>query len=193
MIAMIKDCSALKDYICYEFSDEGIQVDIDPSLTKREYVGVKVDDYYNDSLGTEAPKSVDFLISVDCQCNNYVLYILEYKNVNSPRHLNIKDIQEKFTNTINDFVKNRFSSIYANDKFVYKDVFLYLVSDAYKIKDKFKSHEEYLKYLEYKGKVLEKDSLKVDRNLQNKIYNIRGKLRRINYEIPPNPLIKRIT
>ena len=193
MIAKIKDCKELADYIYYEFEDEGIKIDVDTRLTKNEYIGVKVDEFYNKTLTTQAPKSVDFLISVDCQCNNYILYIMEFKNVKSPQHLKITDIQEKFTNTINDFIMNRFADIYANDKFVYKDVFLYLISDAYRIKDRFNTHKDYVRYQEFRNKALGKDTLRVDRNLQSKIYNIRGKIRRINYEIPPNPIIKKVT
>ena len=162
-------------------------------LYKSDFVGIKVDDFYNDCVRGDTPKSVDFVITVDCQCDNYVIYVCEFKNVKSPKYLNITDIQEKFTNTINDFMQKRYADFFNNDKYTYKAVFLYLVSDAYNIKNKFKTHAEYLEFLEFRNQVLKKDSLKVDRHLQDKLYRIHGKLCRINYDIPPNPVIKRFT
>ena len=37
-----------------------------------------------------------------------------------------------------------------------------------------------------------RDSLKVDVSLSSKLYKFRGKLLRIEYDIPPNPIISRI-
>ncbi len=193
MISEICKCKSLKKFLRYEFEDEGIKIQVDPTLTTQDYIGIKVDDYYHDTVRTGTPKAVDFIISVDCQCNNYVVYICEFKNVNSPAYLNIRDIQEKFTNTIEDFMKQRYPNFFDNDRYVYKAFFLYLVSDAYHVSKKFNNHEEYLHYLEVRSDVFKKDTLKVERSLQNKLYRIHGKICRIDYDIPPNPTIKRFT
>lgn len=193
MIAKIKECKDLKDFIYYEFQDSGIKVDVDTSLPPDKYVGIKIDDYYAKNMPMEEPKSVDFIVSVDCQCNNYVLYILEFKNVSSPKYLSVKDIHDKFANTINDFMNNRFACFFNNDRYVFKSVFLYLVSDAYNIGDKYKSYREYHEHQSFRENIAKRDSLKVERSLHNKIFKIRGHYCKIEYEIPPNPLIKKIT
>lgn len=191
MVGTIKRDTNLAPYIHTVIHDAGITVGIDPSLQSNDYVAIKVDDYYNSQHLSTTPKSVDFVVVVDCKCNWYALYLLELKNVNGPEKLNISDIQEKFTNTFNFFLKDTFAYIFENDCYKYKAVNLFLVSDAYHAVGKFKNHAEYLAFQKYRDKVNRKDSLKVDMHLSDKLYRFRGKIVRINYDIPPNPLIRR--
>ncbi len=114
MIQQIKAEGRLIPYLCQVIEDEGIQVGIDGSLQEDQYAIVKVDGYYNGLHLVSPPKSIDFLISVDCECDSFVLYLLELKNVKKPKFLNTKDIHEKFQNTINDFLSERFKDIFCN-------------------------------------------------------------------------------
>ena len=100
MLHQIKDTDELKDYLSYQIEDAGLQVGVDPTLSEDEYIGIKVDDYYMGlRLGGETPKAVDFIVSVDCQCECYNLYVLELKNekTNSVKSIetfqNIKESQ----------------------------------------------------------------------------------------------------
>ncbi len=86
-------------------------------------------------------------------------------------------------------MQEKYKDIFCNDKFKYKDIKLYLISDAYGIRGKFQTHEDYRKYMD---KLNQKDSLKVDFSLGNKLFRVRGKLYKIIYDIPPNPVIKRV-
>lgn len=79
------------------------------------------------------------------------------------------------------------------DKYKYKDVKLYLVSDAYGLAGKYGTYEEYKKIQEKKQKIQNRDSLRVDFNLGSKLYKFRGKILKIDYDIPPNPIIKKIS
>ena len=117
-----------------------------------------------------------------------MMYLLELKNVKSPQFLNIRDIQEKFDVTIRDFLSDRFADIFMNDRYKYKHIFLYLVSDAYRISGRYSTYEEYKKVQE---KINKRDSLKVDLNLGSKLYRFRGKILTISYDIPPNPIIRK--
>ncbi len=89
MLQMIKSEVTLKPYLYYVIEDEGIEVEVETTLSEDEYISVKVDDYYNGLHLATPPKSVDFIVVVDCSCNAFVLYILEFKNVKSPAYLNI--------------------------------------------------------------------------------------------------------
>lgn len=189
MLQMIKSEKTLKPYLYYVIEDEGIEVGVEPTLSEDEYVAIKVDDYYNGLHVVAPPKSVDFIVVVDCSCDAFVLYIFEIKNVKSSAYLRIRDIQDKFETTINDFMQEKYNHIFCNDKFKYKDLKLYLVSDVYGIQGKFQTHQEYRNYMD---KINKKDSLKVDNNLGNKLFRFRGKLYSITYDIPPNPVIKKI-
>ena len=188
MIKAIKSNTRLTPYLKTKIEDSGIVVNIAPDLSENDYVAIKVDDYYSGLKIATPPKAVDYVVIVDCKCDWFAIYILELKNVTSPTYIDIKDVQEKFDNTINKFLSDTFSDIFLSDRFKYKAIKLYLVSDAYKEIGKFSCHREYLSFRE---KINRRDSLKVDVSLTSKLYRFRGKIVRIEYDIPPNPIITR--
>lgn len=192
MIQKIKNCKELIPYLKKVIEDEGIEVGIEECLLPEKMVIIKVDDYYNSLHLKFPPKSIDFAVVVDCECDWYVLYLLELKNVNSPKKLSVKDIQEKFENTIYDFLSQRFEKIFMANQYKYKDIKLYLVSDAYGLTGKYGTYAEYKKIQDKKQKIQGRDSLRVDFNLGSKLFKFRGKIVRINYDIPPNPIIRGI-
>ncbi len=190
MVRQIKACKPLKPYLKETIEDEGICVGISGQLDLEQLAIIKVDDYYAGLHLATPPKAIDFLVVVDCECDAFVMYLLELKNVSSPRFLKIGDIHEKFRNTISDFLSDRFAGIFLQDRYKYKDIFLYLVSDAYGLSGKYKNFEEYRKMRE---KINKMDSLKTEMNLRHKPFRFRGKVLRILYDIPPNPLIQKIS
>lgn len=185
---MIKKDAHLVPYLRTTIEDAGIEVGIDPKLSPNDFAAIKVDDFYAGLKMATSPKTVDYVVTVDCQCDSFAMYILELKNVNGPDKLDIRAIQEKFCNTIQHFLSDTFSYIFLNDRFKYKKIMLYLVSDAYCEVGRFANHSEYLKIRE---KVNRKDTLKVDLSLSSKLYRFRGKILKIEYDIPPNPIITR--
>lgn len=148
MIHQIKSNRRLLSYLCSEIEDEGIHVEIDERLAEDKYAIVKVDGFYNGLHLSVIPKSIDFLAAVDCECNAYVLYLLELKNVKNPKFLIMKDIHEKYQN--------------------------------------------YEQYKEICDKINKRDSLKIDFSLGGRLYKFKNKVVRIQYDIPPNPVIRRI-
>lgn len=193
MIQMIKECKKLIPYLKLVIEDEGIQVGIDEAIDLNKLAIIKVDDFYSGLHLAFPPKAIDFLVVVDCECNSYVMYLLELKNVASPKYLEIKDIHEKFENTIKDFLSIRFEDIFLNDRFKYKEIKLYLVSDAYGLNGRYNTYEEYKKIQDKRQRIAQKDSLKVDFHLGKKLFKFRGKILQIAYDIPPNPIIKKIS
>lgn len=188
MIHQIKSCRQLIPYLKEIIEDEGIEIGISELLEWEHIAIIKVDEYYRGLRLANIPKAIDHLVVVDCECSSYVMYLLELKNVKSPQFLNIRDIQEKFDVTIRDFLSDRFADIFMNDRYKYKHIFLYLVSDAYRISGRYSTYEEYKKVQE---KINKRDSLKVDLNLGSKLYRFRGKILTISYDIPPNPIIRK--
>lgn len=193
MVQKIKNCKELIPYLKDVIEDEGIEVEIDKSIMPEKLAIIKIDDYYNDLHVSYPPKSIDFAVVVDCACSWYILYLLELKNVNSPKKLSVKDIQEKFENTICDFLSRRFEKIFLQEQYKYKDIKLFLVSDAYGLKGKYNTYEEYKKIQDRKQKIQSRDSLRVDFSLGSKLFKFRGKIVRICYDIPPNPIIQCIS
>ena len=189
MIQMIKNHKKLKPYICSEIEDAGMHIDIAGDLGENDYAAIKVDDYYMGQHDATPPKAVDFLTTVDCTCNSYALYILELKNIHSPKNLSMSAVREKFTTTIERFMMEEYRDIFLNDKFKYKLIKLYLVSSLYNAAGQYKNYEEYRKRLEKAGR---RDTLRVDRLMIEKPFRFRNWVLRIEHEIPPNPVIRRI-
>ena len=189
MVQMIKQEKSLAQYLHTDLEDAGICVDVDPRLGENDYAAIKVDDYYNGQHDKAPPMAVDFVVAVDCSCLAYALYILEFKNIHKSKNLSCSDIQEKFATTIYRFMSEEYKHIFLNDRFKYKDIKLYLVSDLYRLAGKYKSYTEYASLMDKMGK---RDTLKVDRSLAGRIYRFRNKILRIEFEIPPNPIIKKI-
>ena len=191
MIQQINQTDGLKKYITHEIEDAGLAVAVDSKLNLDEYIGIKVDDYYMVlHLRGETPKAVDFIVTVDCQCDAYCLYILELKNVKSPKGYTTKDIIEKFETAIDRFIKEDFKEIFLNDKYKYKEIKLYLVTSAY---GRALGQKNYQSYIELLRKINQKDTLTNDWTLSNKLFKFQKRILRIEREIPPNPVIKRIT
>ena len=189
MVNMIKRDARLVPYLRTTIEDAGITVNVDPALQEEDYAAIKIDDYYAGLNLKRTPKTVDFIVIVDGKCDWVSMYILEFKNVNGPDKLDITDIQEKFSNTINLFVNDTFADIFNNDRFKYRRIRLYLVSDAYGAVGAYSNHAEFRAFRE---KINRRDTLKVDVNLSSKLYRIRGKIVKIDYDIPPNPIITRL-
>ena len=191
MIQQINQTDGLKKYITHEIEDAGLAVAVDSKLNLDEYIGIKVDDYYMGlHLRGETPNAVDFIVTVDCQWDAYCLYILELKNVKSPKGYTTKDIIEKFETAIDRFIKEDFKEIFLNDKYKYKEIKLYLVTSAY---GKALGQKNYQSYIELLRKINQKDTLTNDWTLSNKLFKFQKRILRIEREIPPNPVIKRIT
>lgn len=191
MIQEIKSTKSLINCLRTEIEDEGINVEIDNKIKEEQLAIIKVDDYYNGLHIAKPPKAIDDLVVVDCECDWYVLYLLELKNVNSSKGLVTRDIQEKFENTIKKFMEEDFSNIFLKSKYKYREIFLYLVSDAYGLGKNYESYEEYKKVNDKKSKAGKKDSLKIEVSLGSKLFRFGKRILRISYEIPPNPLIRR--
>lgn len=190
MIQQIKSCRELIPYLKQKIEDEGIEVAVSNQLSPEKLAIIKIDDYYAGLHLAVIPKAIDYLVIVDCECESFALYLLELKNVKSPKFLDIKTIHEKFETAIYDFLSNRFAEIFLNDRYKYKKILLYLISDAYRLSGKYKNFNEYQKFCE---KINKRDSLKTEMNLSSKLFRFRGKILTISYDIPPNPIIQKIS
>lgn len=188
MVQQINNCRELIPYLKDIIEDEGITVGISENIGCGNIAIVKVDEYYSGLHIATPPKAIDFLVVVDCECASFVMYLLELKNVNSPKFLKMKDIHEKFGNTIDDFLSMRFAGIFLNDRYKYKNIFLYLVSDAYGLSGKYNNFNEYRDIMD---KTSKRDSLKTEISLGTKLFRFRGKILRISFDIPPNPIIQK--
>lgn len=184
MVKRICNEKTLEKYCSHSIEDAGVYVGVDKELSEDRFVAIKVDDYY-DGLGlSNEPMAVDFVVSVDCKGNWYNLYVLELKGGKN-KNYTTEDIYNKFSTTLDDFLKKRYQSIFCDDSFKYKNVNLYLVATTPRVARKYGTFE---KYLEIRAKVNSRDTLNLDAEF-SKVFIFRGKRCRIRREIPPNPII----
>ncbi|WP_026499075.1 hypothetical protein [Butyrivibrio sp. WCD2001] len=178
MIKRIENDKILSSYATRTIEDEGISAEVSPKLSKDQYIGVKVDDYFNNKKSNEpCPKSVDFVVSVDCSCDTYVLYILEMKSEQAVP----EEVNKKFENTISIFLEQDFRDIYCNPSYKYDDIRLYLISKKPK---QALRYENYEKYVYVFNRLKEKDGLHKDITLSGKLFKFRNKICQIKKEIP---------
>jgi len=159
--------------ICIEFADR---------LTDDKYIILKIDAYYSSSKMHNPPPSIDCLIIVKCDTNAcYDFYLVELKNIKSTKGFDIKNLKQKFTTVIEDFLKTRFADIFLNPKYCINEFKLYFISDACRLKKRANISEE-----QYRKKLL---TTKYKLFTLLKPFEFRNK-RAVIEPLLPNPLIK---
>ena len=185
MIKQIKDNAKLGEYCTNIISDEGIEVGIDENLATDDFIGIKADGYYNPKImKKDCPKMVDFVVTVDCECNSYKLYVLEMKSST----IDNVAINEKFKNALEILMSRDFKDIFLNDKYKYKDIKLYLISKTQASALKYKNYAEYVRIYNI---VKNKDTLQKDIYASEKIFHFRKRILRMEKELPGRIIIQK--
>jgi hypothetical protein len=170
MIDEIKNSKALTLFITDKCEENQICVSIDNSIPKTNYVVIKVDQHYNSLRLKNTPPSLDCLIAVKCRDNDYIIYLVELKNIKSPAGFKVDNIYKKFKTTIDDFMGSRFKNIFQNHKYKIKWLYLYFVTDP------------------YRGRRPRQGTTKMDSLLLKKPFLFQGKRYIISHKLP-NPMI----
>lgn len=159
MVKHLSEDKKLAHYCTYQIEDAGVSIGVDESLTQDRYIGIKLDDFYAGlELGNEQPKAVDFVVTVDCRGDWYNLYVLELKGGKN-KNYSTEDIYEKYDTAVNDFLKVRYESVFCDDRYKYRNVYLYLVATTPFAALKYHSYEEYLRI---RNRINARDTLSLD-------------------------------
>lgn len=159
------------DYITDKCEENQICVSIDNSIPRTNYVVIKVDQHYNSLRLKNTPPSLDCLIAVKCRDNDYIIYLVELKNIKSQAGFKVDNIYQKFKTTIDDFMGSRFRNIFHNKKYNVKRLHLYFVTNP------------------YRKRRLREGTTKMDSLLSRKPFEFQGKLYVLKHKLP-NPMIK---
>ncbi|HAI67928.1 MAG TPA: hypothetical protein DCM38_00655 [Gammaproteobacteria bacterium] len=162
--------------------ENDICVELSEKLTEEKYLILKIDAYYNSSRIHNPPPSIDCLIIVKCDTNKcYDFYLVELRGIKSTKGFKIGNIQQKFSTTIDKFLKDEFASIFLNDDYCLNHFKLYFVSDGCRLQ-RFPdmTKEQYDKKL---------GTTKYGKFLLQKPYEFKNKKTLIN-PVLPNPMIK---
>ena len=126
MINIIKEHVELSNYIEDTCCENGVCVNFDENIPQDSYVILKVDNYYNSLNIEHRPASIDCLIIRKCEESGYGMTLVELKNIETGRGFDVKNMTEKISTTLYDFIKNKFKNPL---DIQYKDIKLYFVSN----------------------------------------------------------------
>jgi hypothetical protein len=175
MIGRVKQHPQLKSFLAQTCEERGISANMDGDIPAGNYVIIKVDNYYNHQKMSKTPPSIDCLIIQRCSDGSFMIYLIELKNIKSPKGFNSKQILKKFNVTVNDFMSIRFKDIFLHPDFKIKEVRPYFVTNPYRIKDKTTSHRR-------QGTKMKTLLSMGNFEFNNKTYQLREEL--------PNPVIQ---
>ena len=163
--------------------ENDVGVIIDSKMPESSYITIDVDKYYHFILpNPNTPAIVDLILVAQKLSDKTIhnIYIIEMKNISSPRGFSVKNIYEKFSTAIEDFLKKRFNNIFLDEKNKINVFKLYFISDAYGLKKKGFSEEQIRSFL-LDTKIMRFQALPVFQFREHKAV--------IEYELP-NPLLE---
>jgi hypothetical protein len=134
MIDKIKKHPVLKSFTASRCEENKISVSMAEDIPPGNYVVLKVDEYYRSLKLGRTPPSIDCLVPVKCSTNGFFIYLIELKNIKSPKGFTINGIYSKFKTTIEDFMAVRFADIFLDRSYKIDDMKLYFFSNHYGLK-----------------------------------------------------------
>ena len=180
MISEIRNHPELKRIIVDCCSENNVEVTISSNINNDDFIILKIDKYYNSLSLADTPKSADCLIILRCENNTFRLFIIELRDIKNLAGFSVKEIYQKFTTTINNFLREKFNEFFFSDKYDIKDLKLYFISDPLKIQNSNYDNNQIKKLT--KGTKIELLLLMPPFKFDNKYYSI-------SYQVP-NPIIQ---
>jgi len=151
MIKRIKEHPVLSEFIEDTCCENNVCITFADDVSPESYVIIKVDKYYNSLNLGNTPRSVDCLIIRKCINGDFGLTLVELKKAKRSSQINKKQIEEKFENTLDDFMK-KFEGLFP---LTFKEVKLYLISKIKRDIDKTLTLEYLMnKKIKFNNKVL---------------------------------------
>lgn len=180
MLSLIKSDPIISNYITSEYLENDTGIIVDSQIPNDFYTAINIDEYYHkNSNPTPAIADLLFVLKLNTGSSKYNIYIIEMKNICSPRYFKVSNIYEKFKTAVDDFMKIRFNNIFTNADHDYENIKLYFISDAYKLLKKGFSEKQIQSFLN-ETKISTLQSLP-PLQFQNHVLHIEYKL--------PNPII----
>jgi len=108
----------LRNFLCYECQENGIAIEVSDQVSADNLIIIRVDEFYNSlKMGNETPPSPDCLIVQYCRDNQYVIYVVELKNVGDLKNEPLNGIRSQFETCLLDFMSDRFRQYFYNPSY----------------------------------------------------------------------------
>ncbi|MCK5056826.1 MAG: hypothetical protein KAT34_09240 [Candidatus Aminicenantes bacterium] len=176
MINKTRYTEKLKPYITDKCEENKISVTMEMDIPAKNYLVIKVDNFYNELGLKNTPPSVDCLILLKCADNSFFICLIELKDIKSPGGFSVDNIYIKFKTTIENFMGSRFKNIFQNKRFIVKKLQIFFVTDPYGDKNSKRSRK--------------REGTKLDTLLSRTPFQFRGKRYLVKHKLP-NPIIQK--
>ena len=133
LIDWLRKDPIISKYICNDCSENGVEVILDNKIDPSNLLIIKIDGFYNREVNNP-PRSPDCLIIQRCD-DHFDIYVIELRNISGPDGFSIKEIEEKFTTCLDDFMSHRFGNYFHHSDVEINVLKLYLISDPYDFKN----------------------------------------------------------
>jgi len=182
MLNKIKTNLTLNQFLTNKLLENDVGIIINEDMPQDSFAAIDIDKYYHHIGLNITPAIADLLLAAQklSQKELYHIYIVEMKNIYSPRGFKVKNIYNKFYTVIEDFMKIKYADIFMDEKYKIERFRLFFISDAYRLKKRGMTDEQIKSFLhDTKIMVLQSMSLFQFRNF--KVF--------IEYKLP-NPLLE---
>lgn len=177
LIDRLKSEPLLRGHIRSKCQERAFAVEVCERVETSDVIIISVDSYYSSQGLPQCPPSPDCLIVLHCNDGSYSIFIVELRDIDSPRGFNISHIQKKFATCIGDFMSNVLREYFLDDFLRFKKIELLFVTDPYGESD----GRDRTRF----GRTTKLDHLL---SLSSKLYNFRGYKLGIQHFVS-NPLI----
>ena len=137
LIKWLQDDPVISKYIRASCSENNIEVTISPEIDPSDILIIKVDAFYNEEIKNPEDPSPDCLIIQKCP-THFDIYIVELKNVCTPRNISQENILGKFITCLDNFMSERYGNYFHHEDVEINKLKLFFISDPYD----FKNHPE---------------------------------------------------
>jgi hypothetical protein len=149
MLNKIKTNSTLKQFLTYKLLENDVGIIINEDMPQDSFVAIDIDKYYHHIGLKTIPAIADLLLVAQKLSQNELhhVYVVEMKNIDSPRKFTVKNIYDKFYTAIEDFMKIKYADIFMDEKYKIERFRLFFISDAYRLKKTGKTDEQIKSFL----------------------------------------------
>jgi len=182
MLNKIKSKIDLIPFFTNVLLENGVGVLIDEAMPQESYIVINIDEYYHRKGQKPTPEIADIFIIAQRLSNKelHQIYIVEMKNISSPRRFDKDNIIKKFNTAIEDFMKIKYSDVFMDESYKVEKFKLYFVNDAYRLKKRGMTEEQINSFL-LETKIMLLNSIQC--------FTYRNFIARIEPKLP-NPLLE---
>lgn len=102
LLEALRADARIQPFLKTECTERGVSATLNPKLRPEQVVIISPDAYYKAQRLARQPKSPDCLVVVQCADGTHTVYVVELKSGD----FRAREIQEKFTTCLDDFMTN---------------------------------------------------------------------------------------